>query len=74
MCKIDEGYKKYVTYEKGNKEIYMKVDKALYGCVQSSLLWYNTFKSKREQMGFKINLYNTCTANKEINNKQCTIC
>ena len=57
-----------------NKVIYMKLDKALYGCIQSSLLWYNIFKSKLEQMGFKINAYDTCNASKEINNKQCTIC
>ena len=36
--------------------------------VQSALLWYNTFKSKLEQMGFKINPYDPCIANKEINN------
>ena len=39
MCKVYEGYKKYITYEKGNKVIYMKLDNALYGCVQSALLW-----------------------------------
>ena len=74
MCKVDEGYKKYITYEKGNKVMYMKLDKALYGCVQSALLWHNTFKSKLEQMGFKINPYDPYIANKEINNKQCTKC
>ena len=74
MCKVDEVNKNYITYEKENKVIYMKVEKALYCCVQSALLWWNTFKSKLEQMGFKLNPYEPCIANKEINNKWYTIC
>ena len=52
MCKVDEGYKRDIIYEKGNKVIYMKLDKTLYGCVQSVLLWHNTFIHKLEQMEF----------------------
>ena len=46
MCKVDKSYQKFLIYEKGNKVIYMKLNKALYSCVRSALLWYNTFKSK----------------------------
>ena len=63
MCKVDEGYKKYMIYQKGNKV--MKLDKALYGFVQLVLLRYNTFKSKLEQMGFEINTNDPCIANKK---------
>ena len=44
MCKVDPMYKKYVYYEKGKKVLYLRLLKALYGCMQSALLWYETFK------------------------------
>jgi hypothetical protein len=47
--------------------------KALYGCVQSALLWYELFSSTLEKAGFELNPYDTCVANKVIDGKQCTI-
>lgn len=47
--------------------------RALYGCVQSALLWYNMFVGSLEQMGFSINPYDPCVANATIDGKQCTI-
>ena len=47
--------------------------KALYGCIESALLWYNPYKDKLEKEGFVLNTYAKCTANKMINGKQCTI-
>ena len=41
--------------------------------MQSALLWYKTFAGKLKQMGFILNKYDPCVANKLINNKQCTI-
>ena len=73
MCDVSPGYKKFVCYEGGKKVLYLKLLKALYGCVQSALLWYELFSSTLEGMGFKINPYDTCVANKDINGKQCTI-
>ena len=42
--------------------------------MQSAILWYDTFKGCLEDMGFKVNKYDPCVANKTINGKQCTIC
>mmetsp|Transcript_26079 Transcript_26079/g.37077 ORF Transcript_26079/g.37077 Transcript_26079/m.37077 type:complete len:204 (-) Transcript_26079:2068-2679(-) len=53
--------------------LYLRLDKALYGCVQSSLLWYKLFVETLEWMGFKLNPYDTCVANATIDGKQCTI-
>ena len=39
----------------------------------SALLWYELFASTLREMGFIINPYEPCVANKEINGKQCTI-
>ena len=45
LCEADESYKKFVTYERGKKVIYVKLKKALYGCVLPALLWYELFVS-----------------------------
>ena len=63
-------YKRYVAYEYGKKVIYLKLRKALYGCVESVLLWYKRFTDKLiNQMGFSLNPYYTCVDNKMVNVK-----
>ena len=42
--------------------------------MQSAILWYNTFKTCLEGLGFKMNRYDPCVANMDIDGKQCTIC
>ena len=74
LCKCNEKYKSYVTMEKGKKVLYLRLAKALYGCLQSALLWYQTFVEHLEDIGFRLNPYDPCVANMEINGKQCTIC
>ena len=73
MCKANAKYKKVVSYENGRKVLYMKLLKALYGCMQSALLWYKTFKLCLEEDGFKLNKCVPCVANKVVNGKQCTV-
>jgi hypothetical protein len=53
--------------------LYLQLLKALYGCVKSALLWYELFAGTLTEMGFQLNPYDTCVANKTINGKQCTI-
>ena len=53
--------------------MYLWLLKALYGCVKSVLLWYELFSSTLQDMGFELNPYDECVANKVINGKQCTI-
>jgi hypothetical protein len=38
MCDVNKDYRKFVTYEQGQKVLYLQLLKALYGCVQSALL------------------------------------
>ena len=73
LCQVDEEYKSFVTIEKGKKVIYLQLLKALYGCLRSALLWYELYTSKIQGMGFELNPYDMCVANKVINEKQCTI-
>ena len=51
MCEVDKKYNEYVSYEKGRPVLYLRLDKALYGCMQSAILWYYSFKSKLEKLG-----------------------
>ena len=73
ICKMDPSYKAYVTTENGQKVIYVRLHKALYGCVQSALLWYNLFSETLIEMGFVLNPYDQCVANCVIDGSQCTI-
>jgi hypothetical protein len=38
LCKMNPKYKAFVTIEAGSKVLYVKLLKAIYGCVQSALL------------------------------------
>ena len=73
MCKVNPEHKRNVIYEKGKKVLYVRVKRAIYGCIESALLWYDLYKETLEKMGFKLNEYDKCIANKSINGKQCTI-
>ena len=74
MCEVNPEYKKYVTTDKNGKKIlYVKVLRAIYGCIESALLWYELYVKTLKGMGFKLNPYDKCVANKMINGKQCTI-
>jgi Reverse transcriptase (RNA-dependent DNA polymerase) len=53
--------------------LYLRLLKALYGCVQSALLWYNLFTGTLQKLGYKLNPYDSCIANKMVNGKQSTI-
>ena len=47
--------------------------RALYGCLESALLWYDLYSSTLVKHGFKINPYDRCVTNNVIKNKRCTI-
>jgi Reverse transcriptase (RNA-dependent DNA polymerase) len=53
--------------------LYLRLTKALYGCVCSALLWYELFANTLKDMGFELNPYDAGVANKIINGTQCTI-
>jgi hypothetical protein len=73
MCDVCEEYNEYVCYKNGKKVLYLRLLKALYGCMKSALLWYELFSTTIQGKGFELNPYDTCIANKNIDGKQCTI-
>jgi len=76
LVRVDpEKYKKFVTKDHHGKDvIYVELTKALYGTMQAALLfWENLSAFLVDELGFELNKYDRCVANKMINGKQCTI-
>ncbi len=68
-------YRKYVTTNaKGKAVLYVQLEKAVYGMMKSALLFYRKLVADLTSLGYKINPYDPCVANKIINGKQMTIC
>ena len=62
MCEVNSEYKRHIVYEvnrrgKKVKCLYVKVLRALYGCLESAFLWYELYSSTLEDLGFVINPY-----------------
>jgi len=71
MAKTDPKlYRKYLSVEKGKKVLYLRLQKALYGMMKSALLFYRKLVSELIEMGFVINPYDPCVANKIVNGSQ----
>ena len=53
--------------------LYVRLFKALYGLLQSALLFYKKLRGELEDYGFEVNPYNPCVANKIVNGSQMTV-
>ncbi len=68
-------YRKYISVDrKGTTILYIKMQKASYGLLRSALLFYKKLVAYLESIGFKLNPYDPCVANKEMNWNQMTVC
>ena len=68
-------YKLHVTTEKKVvKQFPAQCQNALYGTMVESLLYYIKFTKSLTDIGFKINPYDPCVANKMIDGQQMSIC
>jgi hypothetical protein len=43
LCKLNPTHNKFAVLEQGIKVLYVRLIKAIYGCVKSALLWYKVF-------------------------------
>ena len=71
LKRIDAKYEEFVN---DDGTIIVKLNKALYGCVQSAKLWHDHLSGALIEMGFARNPLDKCVFNKVIDGKQCTIC
>ena len=61
LVQLDPSYEKFRGI---NDTVVVRLDKALYGCVEASLLWYKDLKNKLVTDGFIENPYDRCVFNK----------
>ena len=73
MCEVNPEYKEDVMFEGTKKVLYVQILQALYGMIESALLWYSLYIEVLEKEGFLVNEYDKCVANKMIEGKQCTL-
>ena len=76
LVEIDlDVYKSHVTTDKkGVKQLLVQFQNTLCGMMVASLLYYSKFTNSLTDVGFKINPYYPCIANKIIDGQQMTIC
>jgi hypothetical protein len=70
-ARMEPSLQRYIS-EKGT--IAARLNKALYGCVQSARLWYEKLRGVLEGLGFAINPYDPCVFNRVRDGKQITVC
>ena len=73
LCELNPEHERFIAIENRSEVLYAHLDKALYGCMKSALLWYNLFTKNLKDKGFVLNPYDQCVANCMIGGKQCTI-
>jgi hypothetical protein len=66
-------YRKYVTIENGKPVLYVELLRALYGMLISALLFYKQLVEDLKKIGFKLNRYDMCVANRIVEGKQHTV-
>ena len=66
-------YDEFVIYEGNNKIVHVKMLKALYGMMITSILYYNRFIKDIKSIEFELNPYDTCVANRIVDGKQHTV-
>ena len=68
-----ELYGPYVVFENGQKVLYLQLLLALYGMLIAALLWYRKFSGDLKSIGFEMNPYDPCVANRIISGSQQTV-
>ena len=63
-----------VPFMNENGTLVVRLKRALYGCVQSSKLWYDKLCAVLRSDGFEENPYDPCVFNKTADGKQITVC
>ena len=62
-----------IMMKKGEKLLYVKILKAMYGLMRATLLFYLKLRANFEEFGFTMNEYDPCVANKMVKGKQMTV-
>jgi hypothetical protein len=71
LAKIDPAYREL---READGSVIVKLQKALYGCVESAKLWFDHLTTKMKALGFTPNGKESCIMNRMYNGKQLTVC
>ena len=66
-------YRPFVSYNTGKGVLYVRLQKALYGSLKSSLMFYEKLLGDIEAYGFRIDPYDPYVLNKMVGGKQVTV-
>ena len=50
LCDINSKYMQHMRIINGKKVLYVKVLRAIYGCIESTMLWYNLYSNTMKEM------------------------
>ena len=71
LCKLDPSYE---SYRRPDGNMVVKLNRALYGCVESGRLWYEKLTKDLESIGYKKNPHDMCVFNRiESDGSQSTL-
>ena len=73
MYDINTDYNEHVRLKDVSKKLDLRILKAIYGMIESALLWYELYLGVIKDMELQLNTYDMCVANKDINGEQWTI-
>ena len=74
LAKVDPAlYTEYLVKENGKTILYVQLDKALYGTLSASMLFWKDLTAHLLEDGFVPNAYDSCVVNKVVNGTQCTV-
>ena len=71
LCKVDPTYTKFLTK---SGTLIVKLNKAIYGLIESAKLWYENLSATLQSINFVPNPIDPCVFNRDFNGKQCTAC
>ena len=70
LLEIESSYAPFVDHKGG---LVVRLDKALYGCVESAALWHDHLSQTLADMGYLPNSYDPCVYNRVEGGVQCTV-
>jgi Reverse transcriptase (RNA-dependent DNA polymerase) len=70
LVHLDESYRKYL---RDDRTMVVKLDKALYGLIESAKIWFDTLSASLVALGFTRNPKEPCVLNKTVDGVQVTI-
>ena len=63
MCNLNPYHIPNIPYKNEKRVIYLSILKALYGFIQSAILWYDLYVSNLKEIGFVIKPYDLYVGN-----------